>query len=361
MKKTIFTFLACSVLFVSAVFAQNDLQVVAEVNYTTKYPITLGTLKLYVKNMENQAGRNLTVEERRQVLDSVIDRKLLFQTAEKQGVKISDSQVNEYFSAMISNIVGQQITEKQFEAKLKESGMSTSLDNFMKENVGMGVAQYKDFIREELTIQSFVMSLHSDEIQNVKVTKEEVVQRYDINKQSLVRPDMVTAFIVAVEKKGKTSSEKAKIDSLRARLASNPRATEQIEKEAKQDDSGFVAVKAYFYKNEQVALSLGITMAQLLEIFNMPVNTVTEVKEMNNNFQFFVVLAKDSMKFLTLDDKLDPSQNITIREYIENEIKAAKQQQAYQNASNVELSNVKTDKTYKISKSDAELKKLLAW
>ena len=341
-------------------FAQNDLQVIAEVNYSKREPITLGTVKTYVKNFEGQAQRTLTVEERRQILDVLVNSRLVLQLAQKEGIKVADSQVNEAFQYQLSQMVGQPITESQFEEKIKAEGYK-SLEDFLKQQTGMTLAQYKERVRDELTHQIYIGQKYGAEIQKIDATQTEIEKYYDVNKQTFVRPDMVTAFLVAVEKKGQTATERAKIDALRARLLANPKATAQIEKEAKQENAGFITTTGYIYKTDQAAQSLGITMAQLLELFDLKVNTVTEVREMSNNFQFFVITGKENMKFLKLNDKIDPEQDTTVSQYLQAMIRAQKQQEAVQSAINDVVKSIRTDKTVKFSKTDDELKKLLAW
>lgn len=341
-------------------FAQNDFQVIAEVNYAKREPITLGTLKTYVRNFEAPAGRTFTVDERRQVLDSLIASKLVFQLAQKEGIKIADSQINDAFANMLSQMVGQPVSESQFESGIKQQGYK-SLDEFFNKQIGMTVAQYKEFIRGQLTANAYIWQKYGAEIQKVDATNAEVEKYYDLQKQSLVRPDMITFFLVAVEKKGQTAAERAKIDALRGRLVSNSKSITQIQKESQQENAGFIATNGYIGKTEQAAQGLGITMEQLLELFNFKINTVTEVREMDDNFQFFMITGKEKMKFLTLDDKIEPTQDITVRQQFQSMIRANKQQEAIQSYAAQIVESVKSDKTVKYSKNDDELRKLLAW
>lgn len=344
----------------SFLFAQNDFQVIAEVNLTKREPITVGELKVAVKNFEATTHQKTTAEQRRQVLDSLIDSKLVLQLAKKQGIKIPDSRVNEYFQGMLSNMVGQAITESQFEQLIKGQGYA-SFDAFMNEQTGMTVARYKEFIRDQLIGQAYILNSYGEKIEKIDATDEEIKQAYESNKQSFVRPDMLTTFMVVVEKKGQTADEKAKADALRARLVANPKLTEQIAQESRKENSGFFATNLYVYKTEQSAQTFGISMAQLMELFNLKINTVTDVKEMPGNFQFFLIMKKDNMKFLGLDDKMDPSQDVTVRQIIQSNIRGQKQNIAFANFIQEVVATVKNEKSCKISKSDEELLKLLAW
>ena len=97
MKKTVISLFIVVSLSIGA-FAQTNLQPIAEVKFSGRAPITLGQLKSRVSVLEKEIGRKTTFEERKQVLDSLIDERLIVQAAEKDGIKIMDSEVNNYFS-----------------------------------------------------------------------------------------------------------------------------------------------------------------------------------------------------------------------------------------------------------------------
>ena len=82
MKVNRFT-LICCMLMVSAasVFAQSDLQVLAVIKLNKSESITVKQLKTRVGVYEKQAGRVLTVDERKQTLDALISEKLINQAA----------------------------------------------------------------------------------------------------------------------------------------------------------------------------------------------------------------------------------------------------------------------------------------
>ena len=85
-----------------AVFAQSDLQVLAVVKLNKNESITLKQLRTRCDAYGKQIGRALTVEERKQVLETIIDETLIVQAAVKAGVSVPDSYVDEYFTQAIS-------------------------------------------------------------------------------------------------------------------------------------------------------------------------------------------------------------------------------------------------------------------
>ena len=103
-------FLATAVLF-----AQNDLQALAVVKLNKSETITLKQLKNRVEMYQKQNGvSSFTVDQKKDILNALIDEKLVVQAAQKAGMQITDSQVNQYFLQSVSQQFGQQVTEAQF-------------------------------------------------------------------------------------------------------------------------------------------------------------------------------------------------------------------------------------------------------
>ena len=99
--------IALFALFMSAaVFAQSDLQVLAVVKLNKNESITVKKLKTRVEMYEKQRGTALSVDDRKKVLDALIQEKLVLQAAAKAGFTITDTQVNQYFLQSVSAQIG---------------------------------------------------------------------------------------------------------------------------------------------------------------------------------------------------------------------------------------------------------------
>jgi hypothetical protein len=105
--------LACMVLFmsVSAVFAQSDLQVLAVIKMNKNESITVKQLKARVNTYQKQIGKALTVDEKKMVLDALIEERLILQAAQAIGLSIPDSAVDQYFIQSMSQQVGANVPE----------------------------------------------------------------------------------------------------------------------------------------------------------------------------------------------------------------------------------------------------------
>lgn len=342
-----------------AMFAQSDLQAVAQINLVKKEPVTLGQVKKIVTNFETSANRKLSLEERKQILIGLAGQRLLIQAAEKEGVKVLDSEVTEYFNNVLSTQVGRPVTEAEF-SKLIKQEYNKTLEEFFKENTGGSVAEAKKMLKDEIAVQKYVMSKKSAEIQKMSVpTDGDIRSQYELNKQMFFRPDTIKLVVVGVLKKGNDSAESSKITALNEKAKKSIKNLTSIRKNA--DKEGYIVQDRYAIKNAAGAQALGLQLEALMKIFENKINFVSEVTEMPDNRQFFVITDKYDAKILNLSDVIDPAQTVTVYEYIKNMLASQMQTAALQQANQALIQEIKTSENFKILKSDTELAKTLSW
>ncbi len=345
--------------FFAAAFAQSDLQVIAQVNLIKKEPVTLGQLKKVVSELEKAAGKKLTLDVRKNVLDSLIGQKLLAQAAEKDGLKVLDSEVNDYFNNFLTSQVGYQITEAEFAKQIKREN-NQSLDEYFKANTGSGIVEAKKMLREQIAIQKYVMSKKSAEIQKMsQPTDGDIRRQYELNKQTFFRPDTMKLVIVAVMKKGSDIAELEQITKLNDKVKKNVKMLSDVQKNAQKE--GYAVETRYAVKNAAGAQVLGLQPEALMQIFEHSVNFVSDITEMPDNRQFFVITEKYDAKILTLSDVIDPNQTVTVYEYIKNVLSSQLQTMALQQANQVLINDLRTSTNVVLLKTEAELDKILSW
>ena len=171
-----------SLLAASIVFAQTDLQVLAVVKLTKNDSITVKLLKNRVESYEKtQNGVKLSLADREKVLEAMIQEKVVLQAATKAGISIPDSTVEQYFMQSISQQVGRQISEAEFEQIVQEQ-TKMSLDEYMKQMTGMSVSDYKAYLKNQLIVQQYIISQKQNELNSVGPTDEEIRAAYELNK-----------------------------------------------------------------------------------------------------------------------------------------------------------------------------------
>ena len=192
--KRLVSFLGLTCILAGALFAQSDLQPIAMVKIQKSEPITLGQLKTRVEAYQKELGRVMTLDERKKVLDTIINERLVVQAAEKEGLRVPDSEVNQNFLSMISKQVGRNITEVEFSQLIKQQ-TGLSLDEYMRAQNGMSLSDYKNFLKSQILAQRYVMTKKQAELQNLAgPTDAEIRAYYEMNKQSFVQPNMVQIF-----------------------------------------------------------------------------------------------------------------------------------------------------------------------
>lgn len=360
MKRLVF-FIAINLVLFGVVFAQTNLQPIATVKIQKSEPITLKQLKTRVDAYQKELGRVMTLDERKKVLDTIINQRLVVQAAEKEGLRIPESEVNQNFVQMISQQVGRNITETEF-AQLIKQQTGLSLDDYMHAQNGMSLADYKNFLKSQLIAQRYVMAKKQDEIKNAAgATDSDIRSYYELNKQSFVQPDMVKIFLVIVPKGANPSASETKLREYQKQLKDKPQSASEIKIRSQKADAGFQAGEIFVNKNAAASKQLGITMDALLKIFSMKENEVSDITETANDYQCFLVQEKFPAKILEIGDVVKPGTTVTLYEYIKNNM----QSQAANEAVNIALTQLIKDlrkpENFQILRSDAELDSILSW
>lgn len=354
-------FVCLNLLIVGSLVAQSDLQPIATVRIQKNEPITLRQLKTRVEAYQKEMGRVMTLDERKKVLDTIINERLVVQAAEKEGLRVPDSEVNQNFIQMISQQVGRNVTEAEF-AQLIKQQTGLSLDDYMRAQNGMSLADYKNFLRSQIIAQRYVMSKNQTQLQNMAGPSDSDIRSYyELNKQSFVQPDMVKIFLVVAAKNDNPSAAEQKVRDLHKQLTDNPKAVGELRIRSQESGSGYQAGEMFVNKNNAASRQLGISMEALLKIFNMSVHEVSDVTETENDFQCFIVQDKFPAKILDLSDVVKPGTNVTLYEYIKNNMHAQATNQAINAALNQLISDLRKPENFQILRSGADLDNALSW
>lgn len=359
MKRFVFS-AALVLMLAGAAYAQSDLQPIANVKLQKSEPITMKQLKARIEAYQKELGRSMTLDDRKQVLDMLINERLVVQAAERDGLKISDSEVNQNFTQMISQQVNRPVTEIEFAQMVKEkTGMQ--LDDFMRNQNGMTVAEYKSFLKSQLLAQRYVMAKHQAELQSVAgPTDTEIRSNYDLYKQNFVQPDMLKLFLVMVPKGDNIADSRAKLADLQKQLRDKPASANELKIKSQSASSGYQAGETYINKDPAVPQQIGITL-DVLKIFAMGTNDVSDIFETPKDFRVFMVQDKYPAKILELSDVVRPGTTVTVYEYIKGNLMSQAQNNLYNKFLNQMINDLRKPENYQILKSGAELDKALTW
>ncbi len=360
MKKII---LGLSILLLTAgiCFAQSsDLQVLTIVKYNKSESITVKELKKRCTVTEKQYGVKLTLDQRKAILSSLVDEKLVAQAAAKSGLSIPDSTIDQYFIEAMSQTIGVSITEKQLEDYFK--AQNTTLDETLLQQTGMNVTEYKAFLKNQLIMRQYVLSQKQNEIQAQSApTDAEIRAAYEGNKASFVWNDMVRVFAVGVQKNQNADSAKNKINELRNKYIDKKVTKEQLISQAQVSGADFYAKEILIPKTEAGAAQIALTYDSILGIYEQNVGTVFDITEDDNMYLFFVLTDKYSAKLLTLSDVVSPDTTVTVYEYIRQMLAQQKMQTYISQAAQDIVKELHKPEYVEEKKTGAALDKLLSW
>jgi len=344
----------------AAVFAQNDLQVLAVVKYGSSESITVKQVKTRCTLYEKQRNTKLTLEEKKMVLKALIEEKLVLQAAAKEGIAIPESTVDQYFLANMSQAAGGPVTEKQLNELLKTQ-QGKSLDQALQEQVGMNVTEYKLYLKNQLIAQQYIIKQKQSELQGITATDEEIRAAYEGNKSSFVWNDMLEVFLVIVPKGSSADTAKNKCNDLLKKYKAKPNSDteKQIVEQAKKEN--FQAGSLTLPKSEAAAETIGMPFKNLCFLFDQGDGYISDLSETANDFRFIRVGKKYGAKMLSISDVVSPGSNVTVYEYIKANLTNQKQMQYLAKAADEVASGLNKPEYVEQKKTGDALDKLLNW
>lgn len=354
--------IALFALFMSAaVFAQSDLQVLAVVKLNKNESITVKKLKTRVEMYEKQRGTALSVDDRKKVLDALIQEKLVLQAAQKAGVTLTDSAVEQMFLQQVSSqLLGRTVTQSELEEVVKQE-TNLSLDDFMKQQIGMSVEEYKTYLKNQTIVQQYIMRQRENELKAVAATDEEIRSFYELNKSSFVWTDMMKLFLVVVPKSNDGEASRVKADDLYKKLKEKKLSSNQITVESKKENSGFQSGEILINKNQTSAQQLGISYTDLISLFSNEKDYISNVSEFDTHFQFYMIIKKYDAKLLGLSDVVQPDSTTTVYDYIRSSLGQQKVMQYFTIAAQEIAEGLDKEENVERKKTGDALTKLLTW
>ncbi len=350
-------------LFVAAgmAFAQSaDLQVLAVVKYAKSESITVKQLKTRAATYSKQIGRSLTVDEKSKVLDSLIDEKVMLQAAQKSGISLPDSAVDQYFQQLMAQQTGLNVSEKELNDLVKQM-QGVSLDELLTQQVGMNTTEYKAYLKNQLIIQQYVLQQKQAELQAVSATDEEIRQFYQSNKKSFVWDDMMKVFMVIVPKGNDADAAKLKLNDYRNKFIDKKMTADQMTVQSNVAGSGYQAGEILLPVTEQGAATINMPYQNLTVLYSMSDGFVSDIQETSVDFRFISVGKKYEAKMLGLSDLVQPETTMTVYDYIRSNLSAQKQQMYLQTAAQEMANTLNVPEYVDRKKTGDALNALLNW
>ncbi len=326
MKKLL---IICLALFTAGtVFAQIIDKPVATVNLQKRVVITQKQLRQQITLLEKELGSTVAPENRKQILDVMINGILVSQAAERDGVKVTDFEVNTLINqqvrAPLEQSVGRKITDAEFQKYVSEQGLSW--DEFYKDiRDGLVSNRYINFKKK-----AFFDSLQGP-------TESEIAELYHANSLKFTNPEIAkfSQIFIDTRRLGADDKERLRkeIDALYKNIQNGRQNFSDVlvEYSSKPKPNYQADIAAYLARNDAANISL-LGTPFFETVFSMKSGEIKGVVESKAGFHIIKMTEVLPKKFLSLDDPILPNQTLTVREYIRQQKALEIQQQAIQQA-----------------------------
>ncbi|NMA22903.1 MAG: peptidylprolyl isomerase [Spirochaetales bacterium] len=317
----------------------------ATVRLTKTVPISTAELEEEVRMYQESAraaGADPTTIDPLQILNLLINNELFRQGAARDGVRITTQMVDSAYASQKANIeasYGTRLTDEQF-------------NQVIESNFG-SVSEYRKMIEEQLLVDSYVRQKKGAELSKaVSVPDSEVTNFYRKNRTQFVSPETVKLshiYIPFSDNESTDRANKAKLTTAARQIKNGTLSfekavveySEDAQSKGKAGDIGWLTMD-----NTEALAGLGDDFFDVA--FSTDVGSTSDVVTSLTGYHILKVLAYSETKILGLDDVISPNTSMTIRQYIVEELSQVKQQEAYVNAINDLVAELRRSATVNI-------------
>jgi len=273
-----------------------------------------------------------------EVLDVMINDKLVLQGASRDGYMVSDVQVESLLKQQkdyLTQQTGQNITDAQFELAIKQS-------------YGMTLAEFKKALKESTTVDNYVKATQSSILTNIaEPTDAQINEFYRANRAD---PELVRLSHIFMPFTPETkASVKKEMDTVARFLRYNtytfeelvPKYSKDAESVVKGGDIGWLA-----YDDENMKSALGPEFFE--KVFELSLGKPSGVLESKAGYHIVKITTHTDPKLLTITDKINPDSNTTVKQYIRQVLLNRSQQNAYLKAIDTLVASLRDEATIDI-------------
>ena len=339
MKKILL--LTLFITLTASAFSQADLQPAAIVNLTRSEPITVRQLRTEVDRLQTATGQTLTVDQRREVLDAMINERLVLQAAARDRVMVTENEVNQQMQQLRAGLaqqLGRQPTDAEFA-------------QVVRTQYNMDVQTFREQLQRQLIVQKYLLEKKGTLINSVRApTDAEIREQYNLIKAQLVRPETVRFTMIMVPYGPDAASRTAArqtADRLHREIGSNPSKFDEIVQRSAAPNSGYQAGDAGYVPRNQEARSV-VGQPLLDAAFSTRQGQVSNVVEGLQGFCIIKVTENHAQKNLELDDIFQLGTRITVRDYIGQALLSERQQAIVVQASEELVAELRANRPFQV-------------
>lgn len=319
--------------------------VIAQVKLEETQLIKLNEMEEKISLIEKQYKRELTSEEKDQLLDSEIDRLLVLQAARRDGMEITEAQIIKNFKAQNPEATDEQIKRG------------------MEQQYGQPWDEISRALRDTYTVQQYIQFMGQEEFKNINVnpTQEEIIKYYTEKKELFKNPDLVRVDHVYFQIKDLSSDEaiaeakKRAEDALTAFKQGKKTFDELVQEESDDKNSARNGGELGFLVKEDPRHLQLLGANFINQVFELPMDEVHGVLRSNQGFHIILIREKRSERQLKITDPLQPGFPTTVAQSINERLKQEKSNAAIMEVSQKIVDEIRKEAVIK------KMDKLIPW
>lgn len=264
-----------------------------------------------VELYKNQ-GQNIDPSSvKKQVLDSMIDNILLEAGAARDGVVISDEQVQQLVLQQKYSI------EQQANRSLSDS----EFEQIINQQVG-SMEDYKEYIKSQALINQYLLMKKGNELTNSKAlpTDSEINSYYRANKSSLVNPECVNVAQIFIPFKNNSlnTENENTLNKIASDLKYNRISWSDAVKKYNQDASNNSVDGdiGWLTQDDPQDIKSVLGLEYFNTAFDLSEGKTSDVLITSQGYHILKAKKHLDAKLLDLDDPISPADTTTVRQYI---------------------------------------------
>jgi parvulin-like peptidyl-prolyl isomerase len=284
--------------------------------------ITVRQLQKQLAPLEAQAKRTLSKDERKLVLDGLIARSLLEQAAERDKVYASEAEIKarieEYRKNAAQSLnLGRDLTDTELQQVVKNSGLSWE--------------EFQKTIKYQILLVNYARVKRKSQIEAIKApADDDAKDYYEANKKEFFADDMASLQHIFIDTRPltiKEDREKAlkRADDILRELKGGGSFEDLATKYSEDSSSKYKGgdIGTFSRADEQRQQLFGKDFFDA--IFRLKKGETSGVLQSNIGYHIIRVRERIDAKLLTIDDKIPPLYQITVREFIKRSLAAQRQ------------------------------------
>jgi peptidyl-prolyl cis-trans isomerase SurA len=313
-----------------AAFAQLIDKPVATVKLSKVEAITVKQFQQKVDQIEVQTKNKLSADDRRKVLDLLINMILINQAAAQENVTVAQAEIDSRLELLKKSLgaelnLGRELTDDE-------------LKSLARQQTGVSWDEYVGQLKDAIVQQKYVMQKKKALFDKIAApTAAEIQDFYDANKTAFVAPDMVRFKHIFIDTRNLASKEerdkaKQRAEDIRRELVNGASFDDMVVKYSDDKASRYRGGDFGYLRRDDQARKQLLGQEFFEAPFKMKLNEVSGVLQSNVGFHIIKITEKIPFRLLGLDDTIPPQNTTTVRDQISAQLMQRKQSEVYQRA-----------------------------